>query len=76
MEADGVIYVAKRWRQAPTDAADFLSNSENIERNIFWLHVMSLALEHFFAAAETHGFEDHIHHGKHIGFTLNFQRQL
>ncbi|KAJ7903270.1 hypothetical protein B0H13DRAFT_2335124 [Mycena leptocephala] len=63
MEADGVIYVAKRWRQAPTDAADFLSNSNNIERNIFWLHAMSLALEHFFAAAETHGFEDHIHHG-------------
>ncbi|KAJ6538060.1 hypothetical protein B0H19DRAFT_1270430 [Mycena capillaripes] len=63
MEVDGVIYVAKRWRQAPTNAADFHRNSTNIERNIFWLHVMSLALGRFSAVAETHGFEDHIYDG-------------
>ncbi|KAJ7912786.1 hypothetical protein B0H13DRAFT_1874497 [Mycena leptocephala] len=61
MEFDGVTYVAKRWRNAPTNAQEFGDCDRNFRRNLRLLHLVSVALQRFYDLAETHDFEDEIH---------------
>jgi hypothetical protein len=74
MEFDGVTYVAKRWRNAPTNAQEFGDCDRNFRRNLRLLHLVSVALQRFYDLAETHDFEDEIHNCKchRLSFTVSY----
>jgi hypothetical protein len=64
LEVDGIIYVAKRYREVCTDARSFIDHDIYLRNNIAWLYAISCSLDRFHDQAEQQGFEEDIHNGK------------
>ncbi|KAJ7100834.1 hypothetical protein B0H15DRAFT_995494 [Mycena belliarum] len=80
LEADGTIYVAKRCRSIPLNAAQLLGNHMHLRRTVMWLYTLSVALEVFRDQAEDLSIENDIHREFEVQPTFlaveNLEKQL